>query len=358
MNTSALHSSSRLKRWAVNLSLAVISVIVFLVIAEVVLRIFDPNLYYKSQYFPQNRDIDFPEFYKKDSQLFWRFRPDTHIDSRQFSTLTYDINSRGLRGPEIEPTDTKTRVLALGNSCTFGWGIPYRDIFTSVLQQQLNASAGGDFYQVINAGIPGYSSFQGKRFLPQLMDLHPSAVLIMFGWNDHFPAGHKIRDSQQRVPPGVILSLQNLLSRLKLYQFMRKTLLSVTEDRQELRLDDISLTRRVTRQEMGENLREMIQFTRNQGAMPILLIPPVASVDIYFHGGNSPFHKLHQSYQNEIRKIAVLSNTRLIDLQAVFDEHNDLYDDAAADPIHFNALGHEVAATTLADSLSLWLPHK
>ncbi len=358
MNNSPLDSSSRLKRLAINLTLAVVSIVVFLVIAEIVLRIIDPNLYYKSQYFPQNRDIDFPEFYKKDSNLFWRFRPETHIDSRQFSNLTYDINSRGLRGPEIEPTDTKTRILALGNSCTFGWGVAYTNTFTSLLQEKLNASVGGDLYQVINAGVPGYSSFQGRRLLPQLMDLHPSAVLIMFGWNDHFPAGHKIRDSQQQMPPGIVLSFQNLLSRLKLYQFLRKALLSVSEDRQELRLDDLSLTRRVTRQEMGENLREMIQLTRNEGAMPILLIPPVASVDIYFSGGSSPFHKLHKSYQNEIRKIAVLSNTRIIDLQAVFDEHNDLFDDAASDPIHFNARGHEVVAVTLTDSLTLWLPHK
>ncbi len=52
------------------------------------LRLLDLDLYSKSKAFPLNRDIDFPEIYQKDADLFWRFRPDFDTKSEQFSYLS------------------------------------------------------------------------------------------------------------------------------------------------------------------------------------------------------------------------------------------------------------------------------
>ena len=42
-----------------------------------------------------------------------------------------------------------------------------------------------DAYEVLNAGVTGYSSYQGLRRLEQEIDLyHPDVVLVSFGWND------------------------------------------------------------------------------------------------------------------------------------------------------------------------------
>jgi lysophospholipase L1-like esterase len=339
---------------AANLILAVASLLIFLLGTEGLLRLFDPDLFYQGQEFLFNRDTAFPNFYKRDQRLFWRFRNGQTIDSRQFSFLSYTINSRGIRGPEIESAGDRTRILSVGNSCTFGWAVKFEEIYSAQLQKLLNERAGASRYQVLNGGVPGYSSFQGKRYLEELLEYNPSVVTIMFGWNDHFPAGHKIRDSQQELPPSIVISMQNAFSKLKLYQLLRKLILPVVESKPGVRLDDPSSIPRVTRQELSENLNQMIELLRQNSAEPVLLIPPLADLDIYGLGTRSPFHKRHEGYQAEIRKVAILSGVHYIDLQPIFDTRNDLFNNAFDDPIHFNARGHALLASTLADSLSLW----
>ena len=358
MTDPAIPIPSRRSTLAVNLIVAGISLALFLTIAEIAVRLVGPDLYYKNQFFPKNRDIDFPQFYQKDSELLWRFRPDQTIDSRQFSTLTYRINALGIRGDEVSEQKTGKRIIALGNSCTFGWGVGGQHTWAVRLQQQLNTDLAPETFEVLNCGVPGYSSFQGRKYLARLLPLEPDIVLIIFGWNDHFPAGHGIRDNQQQMPPGVVLWIQNLVSRLQLYQVLRKVVLSVSEEPQNIRLGDISLMPRVTVLEMGENLTAMIDTIRHAGAEPVLVVPPIASQAKYSLPRRSPFHEQHAAYQAEIRKVALLTGTLLINLQPVFDEHDDLFDSAMDDPIHFNSRGHWIAASMIADSLKTWLSSK
>src|SRR5262245_22298011 len=78
-----------------------IPVLLLFTLAEITIRIIDPDLTYKNQFFPLNRDIDFTEVYQNDARLFWRFRPQHTITSRQFSDISYTINSRGMRNSEF-----------------------------------------------------------------------------------------------------------------------------------------------------------------------------------------------------------------------------------------------------------------
>ena len=155
---------------------ALLSIIIFLALAELVLAIIQPNLYHRNQFFPRNRDIDFPEVYQRDAQLMWRFRPGITTTSRLFSNLDYIINSSGMRGPEITEPKTGYRIVALGNSCTFGWGVSLEETYTAQLETMLMGRC-----EVINAGVPGYTSLQGRRlFQRHLVGLQPDFVLILF----------------------------------------------------------------------------------------------------------------------------------------------------------------------------------
>src|SRR5262245_15153417 len=93
-----------------------------------------------------------------------------------------EINSLGIRGPEIH--DPKPpglwRVICLGDSCTFGPAHPY----PQVLQSMLDERAPGAF-EIINAGVIGYTSLHGLKWLERdLARLHPDVVTLYFGWND------------------------------------------------------------------------------------------------------------------------------------------------------------------------------
>jgi lysophospholipase L1-like esterase len=329
----------------------VLSIVIFVALSEVVLNIFDPELGYKNQFFPLNRDIDFPEFYKKDTKLFWRLRENQTLESRWFSRLSYQINSVGLRGQDIEVEKKGRRILAIGNSCTFGWGVPIEQCWTTKLQSSLRQQLSDSTIEVVNAGIPGYSSFQGKQFFGELLQYNPEVVLIMFGWNDHWRAGKEISDAEQEMPPAMVVQLQNVFSGLKLYKLLRKMTLTMTEDTQLVRMDEISGKRRVSQDEFFQNLTEIIKVARKNNIRPVLLVPPIASLENYYEGTRSNLHLLHRRYQDKVFRTSEYQQADIINLQEIFDQFDMLFDDARGDPIHFNAQGHEVAALAISEKL-------
>ena len=97
----------------------------------------------------------------------------------------------GLRGEPITPKGTRRRVLAIGDSTTFGWGIDGDATWPAQLETILNGGSeagGGGAWQVINAGVNAYSSYQGLRYLEERgFDLEPDIVVASFWFNDGMP---------------------------------------------------------------------------------------------------------------------------------------------------------------------------
>ena len=95
-------------------------------------------------------------------------------------------NSLGLRGPEVvvpKPPD-RYRVLALGDSFTFGWGVEFDDAWYAGMARELQAT-GDRSMEVVVAGVPGWSPLQQFVFLEQRgLDLQPDLVLWQLCTND------------------------------------------------------------------------------------------------------------------------------------------------------------------------------
>jgi lysophospholipase L1-like esterase len=125
-----------------------------------------------------------------DPLLFWRLRPNTRMGPTR-------TNSQGLRSEEIpaHPAD-EFRVLSLGESSTIAGRLEY-DATYSALVERMIGRVGDRRLRVINAGVPGYSLFQGWAYLAHRgLDLEPDAVLLYFGYNDFLPVAY----SRQRDP--------------------------------------------------------------------------------------------------------------------------------------------------------------
>jgi lysophospholipase L1-like esterase len=318
---------------------------VFLAIVELALRATPLSFYQENPFFPLNRDINFTDVYSKDRDLFWTLKSSISTNSELFSDIQYRTNSQGFRGAEFPAKSTKTRVVALGNSCTFGWGVNEDSIYTAELQRLLPQ------IEALACGTPGYSSYQGKVILPRIApDLKPDILLIMFGWNDHWPAGQDIADKEQRFPPQAALSIQNALSSLSIYKALRQISLRLTSsETQPMAIEQLSGKRRVSLSDFRSNLREIISYSRKHDILPVLLSPPIASMENYFSAKSvSAFHDLHRAYQNAISEVGRTESVTVIDLQLPFDQRSDLFSDAANDLAHFNAAGHQVAAKTIA----------
>ncbi|MCZ6463242.1 MAG: GDSL-type esterase/lipase family protein [Proteobacteria bacterium] len=123
-----------------------------------------------------------------DPDLFWRLADelrDVRVTGNvRGNVLDFRVTAHdGLRSPPVAESRPALRVLALGDSCTFGIGVENDETWPAVLETAL-AAAGLDA-EVINAGVPGYSAYQGLRFLETRgRALRPDVLVVSFGFND------------------------------------------------------------------------------------------------------------------------------------------------------------------------------
>jgi lysophospholipase L1-like esterase len=130
-------------------------------------------------------------------EVGYEYKPHVTIDvlSNGISCIEH-LNNEGFRGPEysIEKPQGTMRILSIGDSIVEGFMFPGRDVpfgqtWQQVLQRSLNEAAtrngGTNRYEVINAGIGGYVSWQtAVRLANRGLKYDPDLVLVFVGWND------------------------------------------------------------------------------------------------------------------------------------------------------------------------------
>ena len=141
--------------------------------------------------------------------------------------VTYRFNSMGFRGPDYAiPAPPGTyRILALGDSYTLGVGVHENDTFSKQLEHRLNkAGTGGASarrFEVINAGVSGYSTREerrqyevfGSKYAPQL-------VLINMVYNDDMSFADEVNAGLVAAPGP---QLSNLLARVDMARRSRRS---------------------------------------------------------------------------------------------------------------------------------------
>ena len=117
-----------------------------------------------------------PYLTTRDAPLLWRFPP------------SGKRNSLGLRNREVEQKKSGSyRILFLGDSLVWSGETSSGKLYTEVLEQRLNARSpkGTPSFEVINAGIPGYTTYQELEFLKIYgLDMEPDLVILGFVFND------------------------------------------------------------------------------------------------------------------------------------------------------------------------------
>lgn len=99
--------------------------------------------------------------------------------------ISIDTNSDGLRDFEHDFSGDTFKILALGDSFSFGVGVELRNTYLSRLEQALNQGSASRKFSVIKAGVVGYSTFNEKIYLARAgLKYRPDLVLVQFWWDD------------------------------------------------------------------------------------------------------------------------------------------------------------------------------
>jgi lysophospholipase L1-like esterase len=91
------------------------------------------------------------------------------------------INSDGFRDVEytIEKPNNTIRIIVLGDSITFGWGVNLSDTYVKILEKKLNELNTTLNFQVMNLGVSGYNTLEEIEFLKQKgMKYNPDIIII------------------------------------------------------------------------------------------------------------------------------------------------------------------------------------
>jgi lysophospholipase L1-like esterase len=257
------------------LAFGVAIVIIAFSIFEIVLYCrgfsFNPWLHYKR--FGANYEAEDIEYYDKDAELFWKFKPNQVI--RSWWVPKAHINSLGLRGDEIGKENKKAiYVLCVGDSGIFGWAVNDSQTFPSVLEQELKKKFTTENIKVINAGVPAYSSYQGVILLERLLKhIKPKIVIFAFGRNDHNDTVY-MTDKQRKRLPAIITNLHSLLLNTRAYQwfYMQTTMYMLIYKRDQFYGgQNRKQTVRVPLADFEINIRKAAEISRDNGATLYLI---------------------------------------------------------------------------------------
>ncbi|MEI2690247.1 MAG: SGNH/GDSL hydrolase family protein [Anaerolineae bacterium] len=115
------------------------------------------------------------------------FFPEEIVQVVGRSQVPIRTNSLGLRSADVaepKPADV-LRILALGDSVTFGWGLRGEDTYPSQLASLLATLRPEQRFEVVNAGVSGYGAWQHARWLEQTgLDMQPDVVVVQAHLND------------------------------------------------------------------------------------------------------------------------------------------------------------------------------
>lgn len=160
MRTSSSSGRSRLSTGA----LFLISIIAAFTTAEVGARVY-------GRFFACHREKPSPQgLYRRDERYGHTLTPGYvgSLDGGCWSTPVR-VSSAGTRGGEIpDGAPGRRRIVAIGDSYTFGLGVGESETMTAALERELNVGrqpGGNGDVEIINAGVPGWTTIQATLLL-------------------------------------------------------------------------------------------------------------------------------------------------------------------------------------------------
>ncbi|MFH2137586.1 MAG: SGNH/GDSL hydrolase family protein [Candidatus Omnitrophota bacterium] len=334
---------------------------------------------------------------QEDSSLIWRQRKNIKT---KFQGQFVKTNSEGLRNDSMteQKQPRECRIICLGASSTFGWGVSGVETYPAKLQGLLSRLKQGRNYTVINAGQIGYTTFQGKKLLEEyLLKYSPDIITVSYILNDidhcRFFRNDKLSDKELRPLSQTKINIKNLITQSSLCFLIRRGVAGVFGKNKRMAIAGLKRkfkfsNIRVSAGDYRKNLEEIVCSCNTRKIkllfikMPVNLPLPGLSEqekkiinsgntlsDHYFSLGVQDENKKDFDnaliafqkaldyqvfecykdgfiYQQIMEEVADKHAVPLVDTQALFKDRipeEELFN-GPEDPIHPNAKGHQLIA--------------
>jgi hypothetical protein len=314
-----------------NLGLTVVVLIVFVAVAEVVIRLAaGPPLPGGGQSIAERREGD----------IEYALIPNM---DREFAGTRVVTNSLGLRDyrPPHKSDDT-TQILVLGDSFTFGFGVPLEQSYPYLLEQRLNEMDHEHPYEVINAGVPGYDTVDEAELLGRLMP-HYSPKWIVVGLHpgdlisrQELRKNMMVRTREWLRKNSALFSWLFRVYKTKLIKYVPPPRSALSVDPEAVfnnpRSDRIKDAFRSIRDTAGENGAEVVVF---------MVVPLV-------HWEHYPYEALHEAVAGFCAENAI----HFVDPLGEFSEHDAASLWVAPNDSHYNGKANGIAAGVLGSFIA------
>src|SRR5262245_3329764 len=120
----------------------------------------------------------------RSADIVYELRPDLNV---RFMDRPVSTNSRGFRDREypLEKPPGVARIVGLGDSVMFGWGVGDREDYLALLEDKLGDGALGARFEVINTAVPGYNGVMELATLKEkALSYRPALVIVGFCGNE------------------------------------------------------------------------------------------------------------------------------------------------------------------------------
>ncbi len=317
---------------------------------------------------------DWMQYFEEARYVRYKMKPDisvravntvNRIELEKGIKVQLTSNGNGFRSRElpVKKGENVYRIAVLGDSTAFGWGVNQEERFSDVLEEKLNAAGGNYRYEVLNFGIPGYTTFHGRAVFDRyVLKYSPDMVILSFGAND----GKKISATAKRImqSKGVLEDLKYFLWNFKTYKLLRKLILSRSNPFDRISAGEKQPEQKVpyaTLQEFRGNLEYIIDRSQERGIQPVLLglccpIDYLARMSALAGAKNVV---MLDGMQVLLRSIPLIQAGTLYPSLARY--YRNLYGEEVLakrrllyvtnDTCHPNALGHHLLADTLYHTL-------
>ena len=257
----------------------------------------------------------------QNKRLVYELRPNAEVFVERFNR-TVRTNSHGFR--DYEFTTAKQagvfRIIAVGDSVTFGWQQEVGETYPKLLEEMLNREVGARHrFEVYNMGVGGYNSEQEAELVrAKGLQFNPDLILV----------GYVLNDSQIGADAGLWRHFTR--SRLRTLDFLSLQWLRLRE-----RLRGKGLTTRSF---------ELLARVSGQEQIPVVIV--------IFPSLLEPLDRLgaFAAQRERVAKAARDNGMQVIDLYDAYREVG--MQNLMLDAYHPNAKGHRIAASTIFQALA------